>query len=419
MLLRLMPRPRFGGLWRQRDFMALWTGQTVSEFGSLVGGFALDLTAIIVLKATPLQIMVLLAAGLVPGLAFGLIAGLWIDRLPRRPILIAADLGRAVLLGSIPLAAILHVLRIEQLYVVALLTSVCTMVFAVAYRSYLPSLIAPEALVEGNSKLQASSSAAELAGFGAAGILVQALTAPIAIVADALSFLVSAAAVARIRAPERRAPGAGAAPDARTNAWREIVQGIRFVWTQPVVRAVGGATATFYLFRDMVGVVIMLYFVRALHLTPALMGPLFAIGAVSSFCGAAVAQRVVRRWGVGRTLIGALFLNVVGGLCIPLAGGPLWLVALLVGVPQLFDASATVYEITAVSLRQTSTPAHIQGRMNACLHVVEGAAQLAGLLIGGVLGGVIGLRATLLIAILGSVLAVPWIVLSPIRTLQR
>lgn len=405
-------RPRRAGLWRNRDFMALWTGQTVSAFGSLVGGFALDLAAIIVLHATPLQITILLAANLLPGLAIGLFAGVWVDRLRRRPILIAADLGRAVLLGSIPLAAVLHLLRIEQLYVVALLTSVCTMAFEVAYRSYLPSLVAPDALVEGNSLLQASDSVAELAGFGAAGILVQALTAPIAILVDALSFLASACSVALIRTPELRSTTEDAAS---RDTWQEIAQGVRFVWSHPAVRAVTGATATLYLFRDMVGVVIMLYFVRVLHLTAALMGPLFAVGAVGSLAGAAVAARVVRRWGAGRTFVGALILNTLGGLCIPFAGGPLWLIVVLLAAAQLCDAAATIYEINVVSLRQAHTPAEMQGRVNACAHVVEGGAQLAGLLLGGVLGGVIGLRSTLLVGILGAALAVPWIVFSPLR----
>lgn len=212
--------------------------------------------------------------------------------------------------------------------------------------------------------------------------------------------MASALAVARIHAFERRDKAVQASGG--QSAWRELVQGVRFVWVQPAVRAVTGATGTFYLFRDMVGVVIMLYFVRVLHLSPALMGPLFAVGAVSSFAGAGLAGCVVRRWGARRTLAGALLLNALGGLCIPLAGGPLWLIALTLAAAQLFDAAATIYEIDVVSLRQAHTPERLQGRVHACAHVVEGAAQLAGLLIG----------------ILGALLAVPWIVLAPARALE-
>src|SRR5437899_6789326 len=186
--------------------MRLWIGQTISVFGSVVGVAAMSFTAILTLHATPFQLGLLSAARLAPGFVTALAAGAWVDRLQRRPILIGADIGRAALLTTIPLAAILGLLRIEQLYLITFLVSILTIFFDVAYRSYLPSLIGRAELVEGNSKLSASASAAEVSGFGVAGWLVQLFTAPIAILIDAISFLVSAISVWLIQAPEQAAP---------------------------------------------------------------------------------------------------------------------------------------------------------------------------------------------------------------------
>jgi len=193
---------RFDGLWRNGDFLKLWGGETVSAFGSLIGETALQFLAILVLNATPFQIALLAIASNLPGFLGGFVAGVWVDRLHRRPVLIAADCGRALLLGSIPAAALLGVLRIELLYVVAFLVGILTTFFDIAYQSYLPTLLHGDALLEGNSKFAASSAVAEVSGFGIAGWLVQLLTAPVAILADAVSFFVSAFMVAWIRTPE-------------------------------------------------------------------------------------------------------------------------------------------------------------------------------------------------------------------------
>ncbi len=405
-------RVRFTGLWRHPDFLKLWAGQTISAFGSLVSRFALPVTAILVLGATPLQITLLSVAELAPGLLVSVFAGAWVDRLRRRPILIAADLGRALLLGSIPAAALLGRLRIEQLYLVALLVSVLTVFFDVAYRSYLPSLVRREELLEGNSKLQASNSVAEVAGFGLAGVLVQALTAPIAILADALSFLVSAFSVAIMRKPEPPSAPTGE----QTNAWREIGQGIRLLLSNSALRTIAATTGTFNLFRSMFGVVIMLYFLRELHLLPVVMGPLFALGGVSAFFGAVLAERLTRRWGVGRTLIGSLLVSGFLSLLIPLAAGPLLLVLVMLALPQLLgDGAATIYEINLVSLVQAMTPDRFQGRINGSIRLMEWGAMLAGTFVGGVLGQTIGLRATLFLGTIGGLLSALWLICSPVR----
>jgi MFS family permease len=406
---------RFTGLWRHPDFLKLWAGQTVSVFGSLISTFALPVTAILLLQATPLQITLLSAAEYAPGLLVSFFAGAWVDRLRRRPILIAADLGRAVLLGSIPVAALLGALRIEQLYLVALLVSVLAVFFDVAYRSYLPSLVRREDLLEGNSKLQASASVAEVAGFGLAGVLVQALTAPVAILFDALSFLASAGSVAIIRKAEPTPTPA----EARPNAWREIGLGIRALLCNPILRASAGASGTFNLFRNMIGVVIMLFFLRELRLPPIILGPLFALGGISAFLGALLAERLTRRWGVGRTLLGGLLLSGLATLLVPLAGGPLLLALGLLAASQLLgDGAATIYEINQISLVQAMTPDRLQGRINASNRFIEWAAMLLGLLVGGVLGQTIGLRLTLFVAAAGGLLSGVWLLFSPARRLR-
>src|SRR6266480_134489 len=190
------------GLWKNSDFVKLWLGQTVSHFGSGITGIALPLTAVLVLAATPAQMGILGALDGVSVLVIGLQAGVWVDRVRRRPLLIATDLGRAFILSTIPLAALLGVLRIWQLYIVAVLAGMLTVIFTVASSAYLPSLIPQESLVEGNSKLAMSDALAEIGGPAVAGPLVQLLSAPFAIVFDALSFLFSACCLGLIHTPE-------------------------------------------------------------------------------------------------------------------------------------------------------------------------------------------------------------------------
>lgn len=409
---------RFGGLWRRPDFVKLWTGQTISVFGSLVGRFALPLVAIQTLNASPFAVAVLGAAGVAPGLLFGLFAGVWIDRTRRRPILIGADLGRALLLGSIPLAAVLGALRIEHLLVVAFFASLLTLLFDLAHRAYLPSLVRRDELVEGNSKLEASGSVAEVAGFGLAGVLVQALTAPIAVLVDAVSFVASAAALLLIRGREAP-PAPGAAPAAGAHgAWREVGAGLRLLRADPTLRAVAGANGTEALFINIFVAVLLLFLTQELRLPPILLGSLFAIGGVSAFAGALAVERLNRRWGLGRTLLGAFLVNRLMTLCIAVAGGPTLLAAGLVAAEQCSDAAGTIYRINQVSLLQQVVPDRLLGRVHAGIGTIEQAATLVGLLVGGILGQTIGLRPTLFVGILGALLGGFWLAWSPLRGLN-
>ena len=409
-------RRRFTGLWRNPDFVKLWAGETVSVFGSLIGGTALQFTAILVLDATPFQIALLAAASLAPGLLFGLAAGVWVDRLRRRPILIAADVGRALLLVSIPLTYALDSLRIEQLYAVAFLAQTLTTFFDVAYLSYLPSLVRREELVEGNSKLTASASVAEVGGFGLAGWLVQVFTAPVAILIDAFSFLFSALFVGSIRAPE---PGP-AVPEGRRSMAREIGEGLSTVLANPILRAIAGSTLITEMSFRIFGTLIILYGSRELGFSPGALGMIFAVGGISSLVGALVAKRSAQRLGLGRAMVLGVLLMGVSMLFVPLARGPMVVAgALLVAQQLLGDGAFTVYEVTQVSLRQAITSDRLLGRVNAGLRFSGLVAMLIGALMAGLLGEALGLRPTLFVGAGGLFLAALWLVLSQVGVLKE
>jgi MFS family permease len=406
-----------GGLWRHPDFLKLWAGQATSMFGSLIGSFAYSLVAIISLHASPGQIAVLNGCNLLPGIAAGPWAGVWADRLRRRPLLIAADLGRAVILGSIPLAALTQTLTMLQLYLVTVSMSVLTMFFGVSFQAYAPSVIGRERLIEGNSILRGTEAVAEAGGFALGGVLVQLLTAPIAIACDALSFLASALSLAAIQSTDtvRQHPARrGERPATR----QDIMEGARAVWHDPVLRSLTMTTFVWEMVGSAIGVVIILFFVRDLHLQPLAMGPVFGIGGISAFLGALVASRVVRRWGLGRSLIGSLYFNNLGLLWVVVAGGPLPLILALLAAGQATDGGRTIYEINAVSLLQSRAPQGVVGRVFAVYETLKSSAMLLGLVAGGVLGAAIGLRNVLLLALLANLLVPLCLVVSPLRAIR-
>ncbi|MGB8343905.1 MAG: MFS transporter, partial [Ktedonobacteraceae bacterium] len=278
-------KQRTRGLWHNPDFVKLWVGQTVSNFGSGITGIALPLTAVLVLSASPAQMGIL---GALDGLAvvvFGLLAGVWVDRVRRRPLLIASDLGRALLLGSIPLAALTGMLSLTQLYGVAALVGILTVFFNVADESYLPTLIPQEQLVEANSKLAMSDSLAEMSGPALAGPLVQLLSAPLAIVFDALSFLVSALGVGLIRTSEPQPKP----PVQQQSAWRESIEGLRTLWRDSRLRALAISGGLFNFFGNFIGTLYILYIVRQLHMSALIVGFLVAAGGVSALVGTFIA----------------------------------------------------------------------------------------------------------------------------------
>jgi MFS family permease len=406
-------RPRRGGLWHHLDFRRLWIGETVSQFGTQVTFLALPLLAILVVHASTFEVGLLTAFDTLGFLVVGLPAGAWVDRMRFRSVLIVNDLLRAIALGSIPLAYALDALTIGQLYVVALVAGVCTVFFDVAYQSYLPELIDRAALVEGNSKLQASESVSQIAGPSLGGVLIQALTAPYAILIDAVSFLWSAGWVGAIRVrppkPERK-------PDRHLG--REIKEGIAFVVGNRMLRAIAMCTGSANLFSSIAFAVFYVLLARDLDVSAGLIGVITATSAVGGLIGSFVAAGLAARLGQGP----AIWLSSLA--CAPFAFvAPFvhkdWTLVLLAVAQIMWWCAVVVYNITQVSFRQGLCPPALLGRMNATMRfLVWGTMPLGGLL-GGVLGETIGVRETLLVAAIGGCLPFLPVFLSPLRTMRE
>ncbi len=413
MAIRMAPdRPR--GLWRDSDFLKLWGGQTVSVVGSLVTKFVLPLVAVLTLRATQPQVALLYIADVAPALALGLAAGALADRVRRRPLLISADIGRALALLTVPLAAALGELSLELLYGVTVVTSALTVLFDTAYPAYLATLVPEDRLVEGNAKLGASLSVAEVAGFGLAGALAQALTAPVAVVVDAATYVVSVASLALIRAPEPH-PQPAAERASLDQLAREVVEGLRLTWAHSARRAIAGAGAINALCGSLLETALVIFILRDLRLSPTLMGVSFGIGGIASFAGAALAERVTARWGLARALRWSAWASRILGLLIPMAGGPVWLAFALISIPQLGDAVNTIYDIAATSTLQLVTPSSALGRVVASGNALRSVGSLLGLALGATLGTALGPRGTLALAFLGMLLGPLLLSLTPMR----
>ncbi|MGI8881448.1 MAG: MFS transporter [Jatrophihabitans sp.] len=407
------PAGKAPGLWRHRDFRRLWIGETVSQFGSTISTIALPLVAILVVHATTFEVGLLTACETAAFLLVGLPAGALVDRMPTRPVLIVGDLVRVLALGSIPAAYALAMLSIGQLYLVALVVGVATVFFDVAYQSYLPELIGRADLVNGNAKLQASESVAQIAGPGLGGLLIQVLTSPYAIIVDAATFLWSAAWIARIRTrPEPPVRRAG------RNLREEIGEGLRFVLGNRLLRPIAMCTGVSNLFSSIGGAVFLVLLARSLRLSPGLIGALTATAAIGGVLGSLLAGRIARRIGQGP----AIWLPT-------LLGGPLafvqpfvrrdWTLGLLTVSLVFYWAAVVVYNITQVSFRQALCPPELLGRMNATMRFLVWGTLPIGGVIGGALGGWLGVRPTLFIAAVGGALAFLPVFLSPLRRMRE
>lgn len=363
--------------WRRlvvsRDFALLWGGQTVSALGSQCTTTALVLLAIVGLHATPAQTGMLTILGTLPYLVVSPLAGALVDRLPRRPVLIVADAGRALVLLAIPAAALLGMLQIAFLFGALFLVGGLAVFFELAYPAYVPTLLSSDHLIAGNGKLAASEALAEASGPALAGVLVQTVGGPIAVLLDALSFLVSAGSLALIRTREHIA-----IPQVKPPFGRAIVAGWRMALATPLLRTLllsealgavgGGFFASLY----------AVYLVRTLYISPALYGVLVALGGVAALAGAATVTTLVRRLGTRRAVILAWAMILTGQLFIPLASGAPWLVVSLLALSQLTDSGWAYYGVITTSLRQTHVPASHLGRVNACFRFTAMLALLCG-----------------------------------------
>jgi MFS family permease len=404
---------RRGGLWHHMDFRRLWIGESVSQLGTMVSGIALPLVAILVVHATTFQVGVLTTLEMLAFLVVGLPAGAWVDRMRFRSVLIVNDIVRAVALGSIPLAQLLGMLGIGQLYVVALVTGISTVFFDVAYQSYLPALVDQDALVEGNSKLQASESVSQIAGPGLAGVLIQVFTAPYAVLIDAVSFLWSAAWVTAIHSrpskPERK-------PDRHLG--REIGEGLRFVLGNRMLRSIAMCTGSSNLFSSMTAAVIFILLARQLDLSPGVIGLLTSLSAIGGLIGSVVASRFAKAVGQGPAIWLSALACAPGAFVAPFLHRD-WTLGLYAVGTLFMWAAVVVYNITQVSFRQGLCPPRLLGRMNATMRFLVWGTMPLGAFAGGILGSTVGVRTTLLISATGAAFAFVPVYFSPLRTMRE
>lgn len=404
-------------LWSNSAFVRLWTGRTISIFGSLITRLALPFVAILVLEAGAVEVAFLRSVDLAAALLFGLLAGAWVDRLRRRPVLIWSDLIRAALLASLPIAYFLDVLSLAQLFVVTGLAAVLTTFADAADNAYLPTIVERDQLVPANGALTASGSAAEFTAFGISGFLVQILTAPIAILVDAISFLASAILVGSIRRPEPPPPPV----EHREPVLREIRAGLSITFRDPVLRAFALGQMAQSAMWGVFGAVWILFATQELELGPAAIGLIAGVGGVASLVGAVAADRSTRRWGVGPVAIVAMLMAGVGNLLIPLApaGAPLLAVFFLCGQQLIGDSAVTLYDVTETSVRQAYVHDRALGRVASSFQVAAVFVQLVATIGAGFFAEAFGLRNAAFLAPIGALVAAVSLWLSPARRLRH
>jgi MFS family permease len=394
-----------------RDFRAFWTGQIVSLFGDQITLLALPLLAVPLLRAGPRDMGYLQAAGLIPTLLFALHGGAWVDRHGRRRrVMIAADVGRAALLLTVPIAYVLGRLTMLHLYAVAFTVGALSVLFMVSYGALFVSMVPREHYVEGNAILQGSRALSLMGGPSAAGLLVQLVSAPFALVADAVSFLVSAFFLGRIAPVE---------PPAERGGRDHTMAGARFIVRSPITRAALGAGATFNFFNYMFSALFVLYAIRALNVRPAMLGAVLGAGAAGAVVGSMITGSLTRRLGVGPSYILGCVLFPLPLVLVPAAAGPMATVlALLFAARFGSGLGVMILDITYGAISAAIVPPRLRARVSGAFTVVNYGVRPIGSLVGGVLGAAIGLRPTLWIATVGAIAGFLWLLPSPLPRLR-
>ncbi len=405
-------------LLRHPDFLKLWSAETISVFGSQITQLALPLVAATILQVSPFEFGLLATIQFLPFILLSLPAGVWVDRLRRRPIMIVADVGRAITLLTIPIAFLFDGLTIWQLYAVGFVNGCFTVFFDVSYQSYLPSIVERDQLVEGNSKLEISRSSSQILGPGAAGILIGVLRAPLAIFLDALSFLASAALLFWIRKPEPEPEPHDEATGPRPSMRQEVAVGMRYVTGHVWLRAIAATTGTSNLFTNIGYSILILFLVRDRGFTPELIGFAFSIGGLGVMAAALTTDRVTKVLGVGRMLvIGATGFSLS---LLPVAIAPdAWLFAAVALSGFVGGYCGVAWNINQVSLRQAITPTRMLGKMNATMRFIVWGTIPVGSILGGTLGELIGLHNTIWVAAIGGAFAFVPVALSSVRSIRK
>jgi MFS family permease len=399
-----------GKLWNHRNFRRLWLSDTVSLFGNTFTGLALPTIAVLTFNATTFEIGALVAVGFLPYPLLSLFVGVWADRWRRRRIMVAANLGRMLVLGSIPIAFLFGSLSLIQIFLVAGVNGILSVFFDISYQAYLPVLVDREDLVEGNQKLQISASGAQVAGPGIAGLVYDAIGGAFTIAFDALGYLASALSLISIdREEEKKERNLNDPPP---DFFGEMSEGAGVVFGNPILVRIAGCTATSNLGTNMIQAVYLIFAYDQLHLSPAIVGFVGTVGALGFVVGVLLSRRVTARLGVGVTLAVSIASGFIA-LANPLAlNADPFLVLATVG----FFTGVLIppYNITQVSLRQAITPDRLQGRMNATMRTIVWGTIPVGSIIGGELGVTIGVVNTLYVGAIVSGLAVLWILLGPV-----
>jgi len=408
---RLWPH---GGLWRHAEFLKLWSAQSISQVGTQISGIALPLVALYALHATAFQVAALGTVEFLPFLLFTLPAGVWVDRLRRRWIMVVADFGRALTLGSVPIAAATGHLTLAQLYVVGFLTGTLTVFFDVSYQSYLPSIVARDQLVDGNAKLEITRSGAQVLGPGLGGLLVHALTAPYTVAADAISYLWSASFLFTIRKPEDVPERDADSP----SMLRELIDGIKYLVGHRYWRPISMSTATFNFFSNVAFAIFVVYMVRRLHMSALAIGLTFSLSSAGGLAAAFFAQKIGTRLGIGRTIVWGSVIGAVPMILIPLA--PVSFPIPFIVVSFVFaEFGIVVYNVSAISLTQALVPERLLGRVNASRRFIVWGTIPLGSLVSGVLATSIGLRPTLFVGTIGIMIATLPVALSAVRHVKE
>jgi MFS family permease len=405
------PRNRRRG---RRAFHGLWLGQSISQLGSQISVVVLPLVAAVTLHASPFEVGLLAALETAPYLLIALPAGVLADRADRRQLLILADLGRALALLLVPLAFAVNMLSLPILFAVALVTGTLSVFFDVAYQSYLPRLVPTEQLVDGNQKLALSDAGAHVAGPALAGIILAAVGAAVAVLMDAISFLISALVVGLSPAAARPQ----AAPRTRTSLGGSMLGGVRLVLRDRTLRDLAASTATFNLASSAILAVFVVFAIRELAVSPAVFGLLYGLGNIGFVLGAAVVGGITRLLGPGRTVFLSAALGTAATVMMPLAVGELAVLMLFAG--RFVGAfAASCFNVNTYSVRQARTPDDVLGRVNATFKLLDWGTLPVGALMGGTIGTLLGLRAALVFAAFMGVLSVLWLVRSPVRRMDR
>jgi predicted MFS family arabinose efflux permease len=398
-----------------RDFRQVLAAFAVSSLGTKIAREAVPLTAVLVLQAGPGALSLLGIAATLPALVFGLFAGVWVDRRRRRPLMIAADLLRFAALISVPLAASFHLLTIAQLFITVLAVAALSLLFNAADAAYLPSLVEPDRLVKANAARESIDATSEVIGPPVGGVLVQVLTAPAALLIDALSYLVSALFLFRLRHEEAAPPQASL----HRHVFREIAEGLRALWQQPILRPLLLARAIRTFFGGMFGPFYVLYVIQHLGVSPAVMGLVIACGGLAALAGATLVPWLNARIPAGPGLIGAFAIKTVGLALLPLAGIlPGFVLPLLILQQILQDSVSSYFAVNERTLRQKLVPNHQLGRVAATIAVVNDGPVPLGALIAGLLTQVLSLDTVLWIAVAGYALSPVVALLSPVRILR-